>query len=464
MTQPKLYAARYDTARTTMEEFFEEPADVGVRCDLPGWLQRLEVTVRASSRHDAYERYRTHQGDGFALLDTYADGPIVDGWVYEVVPDNRHVTYIIGGGWKRMGDQFETDEPGNVDTDAYLKNTVLANHAPAISTDTSNIDSTGTPAQNLIDVNRLSGETPQGIVQTILKAGTTNDAPLDFWVQSQPFDGVTLQAPIPYLKERSDTASFDWQVDRENIGRQSLSRNIWDIYNDVKLFFDWITLTNGTHSAGATSLTVDNGTANWDPGQGVEIELDNDRTHRTFITATASTSLTLAEALPHSSPDNGLVSKVIPLQATGTATSTTSQSDYWTREYRQVEKKLRGSNSDLTLVHQLRDTILNELDEPVQRSSFSIGSRWVRDGAGARWPLWRMLKAPGYLRINDLFPAASLASTSLDDLRAFFVVSVDYNHNARRLRVTPDAFLGDNRLDVLLQRIGLGIGQLVDRS
>ena len=456
---PKLFAARYDTARTTLNEFFERPAEIRVRCALPGWLQRLEITIRAGSRIEAYERYQGHHGQGLALFDSYVNQPIVDGWIIEIIPDGRYVHYIAGGGWKRHDEHHITTVPGNEDTDAYLKNTVLtASTVPAISTDESNIDTTGTAAENAIKVDETIGNTPQELIERITRAGTSNDLPLDYWVQSQPLSGVELQAPIPYLKERSTSSSIDWQVRLRDLVDVSMSRNIWDLANDVKIYFDWYTLLNGSHTAGDTTLAVDS-ESNFAAGQEIEVALQSNRFHRTYVTATSAGQLTIAEGIPHNASDNALVSKINPLQDTAAATDSTSQSDYWTREWRLVEENIRGSNSDLAPVHQLRDTILDQLKDPAQRASFTVGSRSVRDNNLGRWPIWRMLQAPGYIRINDLFPAAGLLSLSLDDLRAFWTSALDYDHSTRRMRVTPDAYLGDNRLDVILQRLGAGIGQ-----
>lgn len=456
---PRLFALRSDVARTTLFEHYDRLQQVRVRCALPGWLQRLELTVRVRSRERAYGLYRRALGHGIALCDTYCERPIVDGWITEIIHDGQEVTFIVGGAWHRHSDQYVTTKPGNEDTDAYLKNSVLtASNVPAISTDHSNIDATGTAAENAIKVDPIVGVYPQELVERVLKAGTSNDLPLDYWLQSAPMDGVLPQAPLPYLKERTVTADADWQVERRDLVDLTLSRQIWNLRNAVTLFFEWYTLLSGSHSASDTTLSVDH-IANFAVGQEIEIELDDDRTHRTYITATSVGQLTIAEGLSHSAPDDGIVAKVKPIQATAEAADSDSQSSYWEREHHLVEEDLRGSNFDLTQVHQLRDTILAQMKDPVQDASFTIGSRTVRDGAGARWPLWRMLQAPGFVRINDLLPEASLLSTSQDGKRVFWTAALDYDHNGRRLSVTPDAYLGERRLDVILQRLGIGVGQ-----
>lgn len=458
---PRLFAARYNVSRSLLLEFFESPAEIGVRCALPGWLQRLEVTVKTRSKFDAYERYRSHLGHGFTIFDSYLDKPITDGWVYEVVPDGRHVHYICAGGWKRLTDQYEEDNPatiGNPTTDAYLK-TVLQNHAPAVSTNYSNIVATGTAtglAFRVWEDPGTPGTLPQDIVETILQMSTASNEVLDFWLESQRLNNVALRPPIAYMQPRKSNVTVDWQVERKDIVEVTLGRHIWDLGNEVEVYFTLNTTLNGNHSKGDTVIAVVS-SANFGVGQEIEIELDDDNTHRTAIAAIAGNNITINDALPDDAATASRVWKRKPLQDTGAVSNTDSKSAYWTRHRRET---VRDMNT--TPAHQYRDTLLDELSEPQQQASFTVGSKYVLNNVGAKQPLWRMLQRPGYLRVNDLFPAAAFSSR--DGLRSFYVVALDYNHSTRRMTITPDAFLGDNRLDVLLQRAGFAVGQMIQRS
>lgn len=458
---PTLHAGRWNTARTTMLEFIERPAQIRARCSLPGWLQRLEVTVKARSHMDAYDRYNSHHGDGFAIFDTYGVRPILDGWVYEIVPDGRHVHYIIGGGWTRLTDEFETNAPtsGTQDTDAYLKS-VLTAHAPAISSDQTNIDPTGTDMGDSFRLRDWTGTTPQEIAEYVAAAGDSSDYILDFWLQGDTFNNVQLRAPLPYLKARKTQGEYNWQVNRRDLIDQTFARHIWQLTNHATMYFTWTTLLNGAHSASDTTLLVDS-VANFGIGDEVEIQLNDGKTYRTVLTAVGGSILTIEEGLPHSAPNDGVVYRRRPLQDSAAAQDAASQSAYWTRHKRIVEDEIAGNFFGQTQANQIRDGYVAELANPIQQASFTIGAGRVRNVNGGTWPLWRMIHAPSYIRINDLFPSASLTSLTLDSQSVFFTQSLDYDHNARRLRITPDAFFGDNRLDVLLQKIGMRVGQAV---
>lgn len=449
-----LSAYRYTTARSEMLESFGEPANIGIRCSLPGWLQRVEITVKAKSRADAYERYVSHLGHGFAIADSWLGTPIVDGWCYEIVPDGMHVVYIIGGAWKRHSDQYEQNDPGAVNTDAYIKS-VLSGHVPAVNSDQSNISGTSTSVGSVYRVDPLFGTNPDDIIEEMLKAGNSSDAVMDYYTVSAPFDGTALQNPYAYLQARSNTASIDWQVNRADLASLSMSRNIWNLANNVQIGYTQATTLSSGAASGATSLTVSSITGFSDNDE-IRIEMDSGSFRSTTINGTpAGSTINIDDALTHAAASGNQVIRV-----TQTATSAASAtSDYWTRYRREYQKQLNQ-----TQAQQYRDALLAEYKDPAQETSFSIGAPYVRNGNGALYPLWRLCHKPGYIRINDLFPEVSLFDTSRDRQRVFFMQSLDYDHASRRLRVVPDAARGDRRLDILLQRLGSDAGQTVSRA
>jgi hypothetical protein len=458
----KLLATRYDTARTTWLETFDELANVGVRWALPGGLQRMELTVKARSKLDAYERYRTHLGDGFALFDSWnLTRPLVDGWGYEVVPDERHVHYIIAGPWKRLTDEYEDDNPDRTTppaTDAYLKAALTA-HAPAVSSDQGNIISTSINMPEGWEVDPDTGTVLQDIVKDIQAMGTsTTGQIIDFFFRSARVNGFQLQAPIPYLGARSTSVGHWWQVEQKDLRDITYGRNIWDLANDVQIWYTLTTLQNGAGAEDAASIEVDS-ISGFAAGDTIEIELDNSKVHRTEINgAPAGTTITLNDPLPHTSPDDGVVKRVKPLTATTAVTDATSQADYWTRHFRE-----RRSEMNQTAADAYAETIEAEFDNPVHLASFTIGSRFVREN-GQRWPLPVMLTFPDNILISDLYPAEATFTDSGDQLRIMKIAALDFDYSTWTMRVVPDAFWGDNRLDVLLQQAGLNVGQIVQRG
>jgi hypothetical protein len=149
----------------------------------------------------------------------------------------------------------------------------------------------------------------------------------------------------------------------------------------------------------------------------------------------------------------------IELTSTSSLSDSDSQSDYWLNTAYYSKPDLNNTQAE-----QYGNAILAQYGNPAQLSSFTIGSGYVRNGAGSRLPVWRMLINPGIIRINDLFADGETFSNSIDGRQSFRIVGLDYDHTRRSMRVTPDT-LNEARLDVLLQRAGIGgVGQIVDRS
>lgn len=128
-------------------------------------------------------------------------------------------------------------------------------------------------------------------------------------------------------------------------------------------------------------------------------------------------------------------------QKVSTATTT---ADYWSVDYATFERDMTETQAD-----QYRDALLNT--DPTQRQSFIITSPTIRDGNGGRWPLWEVIaQGGGYIRINDLYPAAALFTTSTNNITTFFITALDYNYANNTLRVQVDN--PDERLDARLRR------------
>jgi hypothetical protein len=424
-------------------------------------MQRLEITVKASSRQDAYNRYREHLGAGFALVDDFMDYPISDGWVYEVVPDGLHVHYIIGGAWKRHSDEYETDNPsaGTDDTDVYLK-ALLTAHVEAVSSTQSNVAATSLDIGEAFKVNEITGTPPDEIVKTLIDMGTSTAGEiLDYWIVPNRLNGVFVRDPLPFFAKRDSTDWADWEVNRRDIKRLQLSRNIWRLANDVKVGYTPASSINTNVTSGAPGFVLVSATG-FNQGDEIRIQLGNpaeDKYWTTMISNLSGTTVTCQDTFPQAAAAGNRVESQ-SMQLTSAATDSTSQSDYWTREYRE-----RRSDMEQTQAEAYRDLYLEAYANPVQKSGFTISSGYVRDKVGAKIPVWRMLINPGKVRINDLFPENNFTD-HLNRLDSFRIVGLDYDHSRRSMRVTPDAFDGDNRIDVLLQQAGFNVGQMVQRG
>lgn len=93
------------------------------------------------------------------------------------------------------------------------------------------------------------------------------------------------------------------------------------------------------------------------------------------------------------------------------------------------------------------------VNDPQQVETVVITSPFIRDAAGALWPLWEVIAQMGdrrVIRIVDLFPNAAALSGVTDRLSTFYITSLEYNGEARSLRVGLDR--PDRRLDATLAR------------
>lgn len=454
----QLFAARYNTAATGLKEVMYHPANVGVRWALPGGLQRMELTIKAKSKYDARNRYAEGLGERWVLLDGMIDRPIADGWCYSVTPDGIHVHYEIAGAWKRHSDQYETTQPvaTTTDTDVFLK-AILTGHVPAVSATQTNIGATSTDVGNYV-VDLQIGERPDRIIDDLLKMGNSSDQIIDYWLVPAPMNGILPRLPLPYLAARDNTAAVSWQTRERDLSAKEMSRNIWELVNDVVVGYTAVTTLTDAATKNDTTIKVDSVTG-FNVGDEIQIQTDEDnRFFTTAITDITGSVFTINDPLPGDASVDNLV-KNNNTQFTSAATDTTSQNTYWTRQARVIRREL-----NLTQAQQYRDALLAQYKNAAQLTSFTIGSGYVKNTNGSRLPVWRMLINPGLVRINDLFADGTVFSNSIDGRQSFRVVALDYDHNRRSMQVTPDT-LNEARLDVILQRGGMeSVGQMINRS
>lgn len=386
---PRLYAARFadDDSSPALLEFVEQPANVGIRASLPGWVKTIEVTLRAGSRIEAYERYRTHLGQRLAIADHLLDRPVAEGRIYEIVPDGRYVHYICAGPWKEHERELDVTSYTTTNSLDTVIKAMLTAHVSVLSSDQSNIDANSTQIGSVWDTKSSTGGiTPAEAITELLEMSDSSGNVWDYWVIPEPFTGVTLGQYLPYYKARSESAAINWQCDLADLKSISQSRHIWSLARDVTVYYG-------------------------------------------------------------SSP-------------TATAGSISTEADLWT-----VQTAPRQARFALTQGNQHEDKVLAVYEKPIQQQDFTIGAGMIRDSAGARWPLWELIKrGPGYIRINDLYPTADLFDKSVDRLRTFFMAALDYDYSSNALRVVPDN--PDSRLDALMARennIAEARGEMVQR-
>ena len=454
----RLYAARYDEddyGGSAPVERFGEPAEVGLRWSVPFGLQRIEVTVRAESEFDAYARYRYHLGQTLAVYDGYADR-YVAGQVYEIVLKGRQVTYICGGPGHRLNDQlyFMSDFPGTGNTDAIIKD-LLSNRCPTISSDQSNIEATSLAIGDW-DVlgwdNRAHKNAGVAILE-LAKMGASGGTQTDFYLVDQPFSGLSLEKPLPYLTARSLTADPDWLFSKADLARGglTLSRNIWNLLRQV-----WVGAFRygGTHTGSSSSAVLIDSTADFRKKIAVGESVVNltQETVWTIDKVDSQTQLSFSPPEAGDDWDNG-DQYVVALSSPMYQGSTSSETDLWATTLVTDQREMDKTQAAAYAAQQV-----SVFEKAVQQQSYVLGAPRIQSGRGVYRPLWRPIFGNSfYFRAVDLYPVATVFSDSDDREQTFQAIAMDYSYRRNRLRVVPST--GDSRLDILLAQLFLASKQ-----
>lgn len=454
MIATSLHAIRYDDvdySGTTPAEHLENVEDIGVRWSIVGGLQRMEVTVRARSDLDGWDRYQNHLGHRIAVYDKFADRHIA-GQVYEISPsqDWRTITYICAGPWKRTADDYYAlaDFPATGNTDAIIKD-ILTDSVSIANSDQTNIDgsSVAIGAWNPLERHNHSPPASTAIME-LAEIGDNSNNAMDFYFVDTPFNGTQLQKPLPYLKARSTTASPDWMFERADLapGGLSLSRNIWDLRRDVWIGHGRI---SGTHTGSNGRNLIDSG-ASFENGKVSVGDRVVNRTQNkvfTVLTIASGTQLNINQ----NDAGNWVTNDVYTIDYKGSLpnwvnTGTSTETDLWSVYYSEYRSEFDTTQGGL-----YGDMVMAQYEKPIQQQAFVISAPTIRDGNGSRWPLWRPLMGDSfYFRITDLYPEAAVFDASDDRSQTFMAVAMDYTYRNNRLRVVPAS--SDSRLDVLIKQ------------
>jgi len=122
-------------------------------------------------------------------------------------------------------------------------------------------------------------------------------------------------------------------------------------------------------------------------------------------------------------------------QATGLAVNAASKTKYGLTRAKYISAGSATENVAIAI----RDTyLLDHADSPQQGNLRINNVRSVATGnENTPTPLWRV-RAGDILRMNDLIPAASSASDSMDGLRIFHILETSYDYESNQLTITPD--------------------------
>lgn len=455
-----LYAARYvDTSigGSSPNENFSDIADLGFRWTAQGGIQRVELTVRNKNRLDGYRRYDEHLGDTIAIYDDYLHN-YISGQVYEIIPDGRHCTYICSGPFKRTNDDvYETGDMGDLGvlsgTDVAVID-ILDDSVTVDDSDQTNIDSSNVVVSGWTA--RPEGTPAGDALKELAAIGDNSNNPMDFYFVDQEFYRTQMQAPIPYFKSRSTTASPDWIFSIEDLAPNglTLARHIWNLKTHIQIGYGRLA---GLHDGGNGSNTLIDGgedfiTDGVRPGDRV-INITDDAVYE-VAAVTNLTTLTFTDNAG-GAWDNGDWYSIKMREPKWTADPGTTTSDYWSVVHR--EKRMEMSQAQ---AEEYRDQLYALYNAAQLQQAFVISAPTIQDGNGVRHALWEPFFGTSfYFRADNLFIDEAVFNDSDDRANSFMVIAMDYSYARNRLRLVPST--SDSRLDAILGQAGIVDGQII---
>ena len=451
----RLMVARYHDQTiggSAPNEHFTDPSELSIRWALPGGINRIEITIKARSKDDAYRRYIEHLGDTFGIYDTSCHS-VITGQCYEVIPDGRHVTYVCAGHFKRANDDFYNvgDFPATGNTDVIIED-ILTDSVAITSADQTNIGASSVPIGGWIP-DHTPGTYAGNAIAELALVGNNANKMMDFYFVDQILDESKLNLPIPYFKSRSATASPDWIFSVEDLAPNGLTmaRNIWNLKTLVWIGYGRLSgADDGANNDTLVDSTKDFVAANVSPGDRV-INVTDDAVY--VIDTVATTALTFTDGAT-GLWNNGDVYSIKLRDPQWTAASAES-SDYWSVFYREIRPEL-----DQTQAEQYRDQLAATYSAPVQQQAYVISAPTIKDSIGVQHPLWRVFTHPSfYFRADNVFPDEAIFADSDDRAHTWMATAMDYTYSNNRLRIVPSS--GDSRLDSILNQAGLINAQMI---
>lgn len=425
-----------------MVRFVEMPATVGVRCSLPGWLQRAEWAEVKQNYYASYHAYQTELGRRVAFMDKQLN-VICDGWLYEAIPDGRHVIFVAGGAWKHHSDRLVTDTFTATDTIDTVITNVLSSYVSHIDSSTTRITGSSTAIGNLYAVAENAGSTVADIISNLMSFSDSSNNIYDYWLQSQPLVANKLVYPIPYLTARNNSTA-DYVFSESDLRhRPQQSRHIWQLATRTLSYYRLSTTLSANAASGATALTVSS-ISGFSDNDEIEIVLDSGTRQTTTINgAPAGSTINIDSALTHAAASGNVVSR-LALTATSTNTNSGSESSWW-----RVDRTFINDTMNQAQAEQYRDAYAGIYNEAVAQNAFVVAASRVQTAGRVAVPNVHLLKRPFYFEVADFEPD-----------RVFFSTSVDYDGYS--FRIVPD--VPDQRLDALLKRAGIQSGEMVWRG
>lgn len=464
---PNLYITRYNLAGTTaLESFGAQFNGLEIRCNLPGWLEKLSFIVKARSRMDALDRRERDFGTRIVVADN--DAVMAHAYVYAVDVDGVHVRYECTGPWRRHANQFYIGPIDPADDIVTVLQDVLSTNVPAVYVNSRNFDANTTTAKDLFrrEIESGLGILPVDAVRAILTMRGPSDAgvyPLyDYYCAPRDLLAGLPQLDEAFYQSRDMTRTHtQWYIRARDMlpGDAGEHSHIYDYQSTVTVGYGKV---QGQATGGSANLLIDT-TKNF-AEEGVRVQdlitslVDNLSCWVVAISTTTNPNDTLSTpGISWSADEDYSITLEVPAYKSVQASATAYQ-DLWTSVAAPFE--LMELNS--TQAAQLAGELAQDLSNPILQQPFTIGSNRIRTITGGVRPVWWLLRQPSYMRVVDSGFNNNADNIDLAERIGLFTSALDYSHDDRTMTVTPTQ--PSDRLDVRLQSAGILSGQGVEAT
>lgn len=460
-----LYISQYALdGASQIRGFGADHAELRVRCNLPGWLEKMEFWVKAKHRGDALERRDRDYGTRMVICDN--DRLVLHGYVYAVDVDGLHVRYECVGPWRRHSNEFYVGPIDPTDDIATVLYDIIDTNVPAMHISTDNLDANTTEAKDLFrdEIESGLGILPVDAVAAILtmRGPLSGDAyPLyDYYCLPRELVNGLPVLDTAYYQVRDKTRDFaDWYVAGKDLLTEDGGEHshIYDYQSTVRVAYGKV---QGEATGGGANYMIDTTKDFLALGvrpQDLITKLNgNLSAWIAAINTTTNPNDTLAVVgISWAGDDEYSITLETAAYQTASAAGT-AYTDLWSSSAAPFE--FLELNSEQAA--QLAGELAADLSNPILQQPFTIGSGQIRDVNGAYWPVWALLRRPSYLRVTDRDFSSNAYNIDLINRIGLYTTALDYSHTDRTMTVTPTQ--PSDRLDVRLQRAGIIPGQGIE--
>lgn len=413
-----------------------------VRCSLPLWTQKVEVTLPARNSADAQRRKREHQQFKIAFVD-HSSRVICMGDVYEVQPNGRVATYIAGGRHRKFGGELVNKQYGLSSTanDVMLEQAATVGEHVVVE----GVENNTTAVQG-IEYQHVPVDT---LMVSLQEFSDAQYRVWDVWLRPPVLSfSSTLGKPELYFKPRVENVLPDWTVERDQIIQTGDSSTTWDYVSDVTVRFGRY---SGTQIGGtSTTLTVsgiDLKAVGVKAGDEVK-NLTNGEVGK--VETFTSTTLTTAD----NSVSFGAGHEWILSVGDSNETVTSSVTSPLFKKHLYLEQM----NLTRSQAQRYANAYTAHFGRIAYDQTLTIGGRTIRHRNGRCYPLYELIRA-GRSTIH-IANVPHLSTNILANIpQADYITALDYSHDQMTIGIT----LGNpqQRLDAILKRAGLVNGEAI---